>query len=134
MARILTFRNETLGDGGVMILPATAPATPPAVQTALFSENARISSESRNLVHALSFSVYMVKADEIAFARRAIEIQLLAGLAGQLLYKEDFTTKVRWNDCILAEAPQVDVPEGFGGRFTPGWRLTFWGSLPPEFP
>ncbi|MCC6359343.1 MAG: hypothetical protein IT450_11425 [Phycisphaerales bacterium] len=134
MARTLTFRNETLGDGGVMILPGTAPATPPAVLSALFSENARISSESRNLVHALTFAVHMTKADEIAFARRAMQIQMLAGLAGQLLYRDGATTKVRWNDCILAEAPQVDVPEGFGGRFTPGWRLTFWGSLPPEFP
>ncbi|MBE7507804.1 MAG: hypothetical protein HS101_16175 [Planctomycetia bacterium] len=134
MARILTFRNETLGDGGVMILPATAPATPPAVLTSLFSDNAQISSESRNLLHALTVSVYMVKSDEIALAKRAMQIQMLVGLSGAMLVKVDGVSKVRWNDCILADAPQVEVPEGFGGRFTPGWRLTFWGSLPPEFP
>ena len=134
MERTLTFRNEQIGDGNVAVVPGTAPVTPPAILPALFATNAQISSESRNLLHALTVVIHMTRADEIAFAKRAIQIQQLVGLSGQLLIKEGSTVKVRWNDCYLAEAPSAEVAEGFGGRFTPGWRLTFWGSLPPEFP
>lgn len=134
MARTLTFRNEQIGDGNVKIEPATALATPPAALTSLFADSAKLSSESRNLVYALTVTIYMSKADEVAFARRAMQIQMLAGLSGEMLIKAAETVKVRWNTCILADAPQVDVPDGFGGRFTPGWRLSFWGELPPEFP
>lgn len=133
MAKTLTFRGQALGDGEVKIESDTRPATPLAILTGLFAENAQVSSESRNLLYALIVTIFMKKADEVLFAQRVVEIQELAGLSGQMLIKDGATTKIRWNDCILAEVPRAEVQDGFGGRWTPQWQVTFVGSSRPEF-
>lgn len=133
MATHLVFRGVQLGDGIVRMPPASAPQTPPAVLSGLLAEAAQVVAVSRNLLHTLRVGVWMRRADEVALAAAVMDVQLLAGLAGRLEIYSGAGRVVDWPECVLGDAPQPDVLDGFGGRFVREWTLSFIGEHSPEF-
>lgn len=133
MATRLMFQGSQIGDGIVRMPPATAPQTPPAVLTGLFAERAQVVALSRNLLSVLRVGVWLKRADEVALAEACMDVQLLVGHSGRMEIFDGSTRVVDWPECVLSEAPEPDVLDGFGGRFVREWMLTFIGGESPEF-
>ncbi len=133
MPRQLYFRNTLFSDHLIKIGPGTTAATPPAVMPGLYQTNARIASDSRNLVHAVTFHVALVKSDELALSSAAQAGQEYLGLSGRVQVKDGSTVKLDWPTCWFMQAGALDVLDGFGGRFVASWPLTFVGEQKPSW-
>lgn len=133
MATHLMFRGVQLGDGITRLPPATAPQTPPAVLSGLFAERAQVVAISRNLLFVQRVGVWLKRGDEVALAAAVLDIQQLAGLAGRLEIFAGSSRVVDWPDCVLSDAPEPELLDGFGGRFVREWMLSFIGGEAPEF-
>lgn len=128
MARQLYFRNTLFSDHLIKIVPGTQAGTPPAVMPGLYQTNARIASDSRNLIHAVTFHIALTKTNELTLSNAAQAAQEYLGLSGRVQVKDGGTTYLDWLVCFFAQAGAVDVLDGFGGRFVPSWALTFIGD------
>lgn len=133
MARQLYFRNTLFSDHLIKIVPGTTAATPPGVMPGLYQTNARIASDSRNLIHTVTFHIALTKTNELTLSNAAQAAQEYQGLSGRVQVKDGGSTLLDWLVCTFAQAGALDVLDGFGGRFVSSWPLTFIGELKPSW-
>lgn len=131
MARQFYFRNTLFSDHLIKIVPGTQAGTPPGVMPGLYQTNARVASDSRNLIHTVTFHIALVKTNELTLSNAAQARQEYLGLSGRVQVKEGGSTLLDWPVCWFAQAGALDVLDGFGGRFVPSWALTFIGETKP---
>jgi hypothetical protein len=131
MAQQVYFRNTLFSDFLNKMESGTQLGTPPAVMPGLYQTNARIASDSRNLIHAVTLYVVLVKANQFLLLDASKSGQGYLGLEGRLQVKDGSTVKLDWLECWFAQAPQPTVRDGFGGRLVENWPLTFIGETSP---
>jgi hypothetical protein len=134
MAQQLYFRNTAIGTHLVKFESTRSLVTPPTIAAGLFADTALINADSRNQLFSLRVWVAIVAASNIALNSAAEALWDLQGVQGDVEIRDGAAVKVRCRDWFLAEAAELNLADGFGGRFTPAWPLRFIGMTRPEYP